>query len=207
MSLREIFERIKFESKKLSEDAQPYPDLIAFRVMIARLGDSDNNRWWNIAILSSFGKQHLADFLPKTIQSKRIWLAFAACAKVEGKTIPSRNYISLFNLGFNIEREISLLLSRNSMDESNIERILSIIESTKWLLDSPGWMQQLGYEAPGGSNITASESNITALCLGTLDKQPGKEFLVKIQESLFAGYGNSFLGHLVVPYYEVKSLE
>ena len=90
MSLIEILQQIKCEAQKITGNAEmlPYADLIAYRVLIARLGDSDNNRWWNIAILSHFGKQHLADFFPKTIQSKRIPLAFAACAKAE-----SRDYL------------------------------------------------------------------------------------------------------------------
>ena len=107
--------------------------------------------------------KHLSEFLPKTIQSKRIPLAFATCSKVESRVISSKQCISLFNFGFSVEREISRLLAKNSATEASIEKILTITEGVKCLLESPGWTQQLGYQVPISSNGTANVSNISAL--------------------------------------------
>jgi hypothetical protein len=205
MSLIETLQQIKFEAKKITDYTEmlPYTDLIAYRVIIARLGDSDNNRWWNMAILSVFGRQHLYEFLPKTIQSKRIPLAFAACAKVESRVILNKQCISLFSLGFSVEREISRLLSKNIATEANIERILDITEGLKCKLEAPGWTQQFSYPVPISSKGAANERNISALSLGILDKMPSKESLQEVTSKLFASYGNSCLGRLVIPFYEV----
>lgn len=209
MSPKETFEQIRSECEKIVDGAKigiPSGELIAFRILVARLGETDNNRWWNMAILSPFGRQHLVDFLPTTLRSKRMVLAFSACAKAERRLIPAKNCISLFNLGFDMERNVAMLLSRGASVESAIHRVLDLAESVNCTLNSPGWNEELGYGSPIG-HARIGEGNVTSLSLGTLSDHPDRETWARIVRSLFVGYGHSYRGWLIIPYYEVKVTE
>ena len=43
--------------------------------MIARLGEEDNNFWWESRILSSVGRINMMPFLPKTFYQQRFEMA------------------------------------------------------------------------------------------------------------------------------------
>ena len=58
MSLKEALNQIESETEQIMRDPalRSFASIIAQRIFIARIGDWDNNRWWNMTILGPFGK-------------------------------------------------------------------------------------------------------------------------------------------------------
>lgn len=101
-----IFDIIKdsdIQDKRVSK--KNLAKVIYYRIMIARLGEEDNNFWWESRILSSVGRLNMIPFLPKTFFQQRFDMAIKAVRQKEINTIHVNKVITLFHFGYEFEKK------------------------------------------------------------------------------------------------------
>jgi len=183
-------------------------DLIASRLLIERVGESNNQDWWESRVLSETGRARLSEVTPKTQLKSRITLAVKVGRKAESDQLPDDS-ISLFSFGPQMESRLTAVIEEMENDE---ELALGVLEDLTIQSLEKGWTDDIISET--GSNIspsTDSESN----------PNPGldESYLVddsgyvqgdiesnkwRILTTLLQGYGQC-TDQLQVPYYSLES--
>jgi hypothetical protein len=187
-------------------DDEFFLDLIAARLLIERLGESNNQGWWDSRVLSETGRARLEEVTPKTQLQSRITLASKVGRKAEADRLPADS-ICLFSFGPQVESRLSAALEDiEAIDDNPLEALENVSVQS---LDE-GWTDRIIDET--GSNITAESTTLTES--GTGDSfqieedgytqseiEPEKWRLLV---TLLQGYGQNTDG-LRVPYYPLKS--
>jgi len=172
-------------------------EVLSYRLVIGRLGESDNNDWWDSMILTELGRDRLNEVTPKTAAKARIDLAQRVGRKAEQDRI-EKNAISLFYLGPTIEAQITAELE--DLSESTQFEILESLSKT---IGTANWTTEL----VDVSDLKYSEEgkkvrlNNDALDEGQLKS---RKTMRRVARECFAGYGRSTEGSLQVPYYSVE---
>ncbi|MFA9518474.1 BrxE family protein [Halopenitus sp. H-Gu1] len=181
-------------------------DLIASRLLIERVGESNNQGWWDSRVLSDTGRARLDEVTPKTQLQSRITLASKVGRKAESDHLPADS-ISLFSFGPQVESRISAAIE--DIDASD-DQPLEALESVSVQSLREGWTD--GMIEQTGSNITAASNSLT-------DPRTGDSFRIeedgytqseiepekwRLLATLLQGYGQS-TDRLCVPYYPLKS--
>lgn len=187
-------------------DDEFFLDLIAARLLIERVGESNNQGWWDSRVLSETGRARLEEVTPKTQLQSRITLASKVGRKVESDHLPADS-ISLFSFGPQVESRISAALEDiEAIDDNPLEALENVSMQS---LDE-GWTGRIIDQT--GSNITAESTTLT---------EPGTDDSFQIEEdgytqsevepekwrllvTLLQAYGHS-TDRLCVPYYPLKS--
>lgn len=187
-------------------DDEFFLDLIASRLLIERVGESNNQGWWDSRVLSETGRARLDEVTPKTQFQSRITLASKVGRKAESDHLPA-DTISLFSFGPQVESRISAAIEE--IDASD-DLPLNALESVSVQSLSEGWTD--GIIEQTASNITAASTSLT---------DPGSGDSFRIEENgytqseiepekwrllvtLLQGYGQN-TDRLCVPYYPLKS--
>jgi hypothetical protein len=187
-------------------DDEFFLDLIASRLLIERVGESNNQGWWDSRVLSETGRARLDEVTPKTQLQSRITLASKVGRKAESDHLPA-DTISLFSFGPQVESRISAAIEE--IDASD-DLPLNALESVSVQSLSEGWTD--GIIEQTASNITAASTSLT---------DPGSGDSFRIEEdgytqseiepekwrllvTLLQGYGQN-TDRLCVPYYPLKS--
>lgn len=181
-------------------------DLIGSRLVIERVGESNNLGWWNSRVLSDTGRARLEEVTPKTKIKSRITLASKVGRKAESDRLPA-DTISLFSFGPQVESRISAAIEElDSSDDLPLEALEVI--SVQSLTD--GWTDQI---------IEQTDSNITAPSTSLTDSGTGDSVCIeedgytqseiepekwRLLVTLLHGYGRS-TERLSVPYYPLNS--
>ncbi len=181
-------------------------DLIASRLLVERLGESNNLDWWDSRVLSETGRARLEEVTPKTQLKSRITLASKVGRKAESDHLPADS-ISLFSFGPQVESRLSAAIEDiNGTEDQSLEDLETI--SVQSLSD--GWTD--GIIERTGSNITAAATSVT-------DSGTGDSFRIgedgyaeseiepekwRLLVTLLEGYGHS-TDRLCVPYYPLQS--
>jgi len=187
-------------------DDEFFLDLIAARLLIERVGESNNQGWWDSRVLSETGRARLEEVTPKTQLQSRITLASKVGRKAEADRLPADS-ICLFSFGPQVESRLSAALEDiDAVDDNPLEELENVSVQS---LDE-GWTDRIIDET--GSNITAESTTLT---------EPGTGDSFQIEEdgytqseiepekwrllvTLLQGYGQNTNG-LRVPYYPLKS--
>jgi len=187
-------------------DDEFFLDLIAARLLIERVGESNNQGWWDSRVLSETGRARLEEVTPKTQLQSRITLASKVGRKAEADRLPA-DFICLFSFGPQVESRLSAALEDiDAVDDNPLEELENVSVQS---LDE-GWTDRIIDET--GSNITAESTTLT---------EPGTGDSFQIEEdgytqseiepekwrllvTLLQGYGQNTDG-LRVPYYPLKS--
>jgi hypothetical protein len=187
-------------------DDEFFLDLIAARLLIERVGESNNQGWWDSRVLSETGRARLEEVTPKTQLQSRITLASKVGRKAEADRLPADS-ICLFSFGPQVESRLSAALEDiDAVDDNPLEELENVSVQS---LDE-GWTDRIIDET--GSNITAESTTLT---------EPGTGDSFQIEEdgytqseiepekwrllvTLLQGYGQNTDG-LRVPYYPLKS--
>jgi hypothetical protein len=181
-------------------------DLIASRLLIERVGESNNEGWWDSRVLSETGRARLNEVTPKTQIQSRITLASKVGRKVESDHLPS-DTISLFSFGPQVESRISAAIEE--IDASD-DLPLDALESVSVQSLSEGWTDEIIEQT--ASNITAASTSLTdpgagdSLCIeedGYTQSEIEPERW-RLLVTLLEGYGQN-TDRLCVPYYPLKS--
>jgi len=172
-----------------------YSRIIASRLLIERLGETDANYWWDSQILGDFGHDALAEAVPRTTTRAQIELATKTGQKVEQERIEDRS-VSLFDLGPFVESQIE-----HELEQMNDETGLSILKNYSDKITGRGWTDSIVSE----TDPIASKSD-TAFELGTvaMTDLKNKDVLGDVVDQLVHGYGESTANDLQVPYFRVN---
>jgi hypothetical protein len=183
--------------KRISVDDALIREILSYRLLVERLGETDNSGWWESIILTDTGRDRLAEITPKTSMKTRIDIAQRVGKKAEQDRLEA-NTISLFYLGPTVEAQVSAELEDIS-GPSEFEQL----ESLSITLEETGWTNGL-IDAP---EFEYMESNETIRFeMEELDDSQLKSrtTLRRVARGCFAGYGWSTHGALRVPYFEVE---
>lgn len=181
-------------------------DLIASRLLIERVGEANNQGWWDSRVLSEIGRARLEEVTPKTQLQSRITLASKVGRKAESDRHPA-DAISLFSFGPQVESRLSAAIEDI---EAADDQPLNTLETISVQSLSEGWTDRIIEQT--GSNITATSTSLTdpgtgdSFCIGEdgytqSEIEPEKWRLLV---TLLQGYGHS-TDRLCVPYYPLKS--
>ena len=180
-------------------------DLIASRLLIERIGESNNLGWWDSRVLSETGRARLEEVTPKTQFKSRITLASKVGRKAESDHLPA-DTISLFSFGPQMESRLSAAIEDlDIVDEQTLEALENV--SVQSLTD--GWTDQIIEQT--ASNITAASTSLTgsetgdSFCIdedGYTQSEIGPEKW-RLLVTLLQRYGKS-TDTLCVPYYPLN---
>lgn len=187
-------------------DDEFFIDVIASRLLIERVGESNNQGWWDSRVLSETGRARLDEVTPKTQLQSRITLASKVGRKAESDYLPA-DAISLFSFGPQVESRISAAIEEIGASD---DLLLDVLESVSVQSLSEGWTD--GIIEQTGSNITSASTSFT-------DSGSGDSFCIeedghtqsevdsekwRLLVTLLQGYGQN-ADRLCVPYYPLKS--
>jgi hypothetical protein len=204
--LADAFVSTKEALSDASIEDQFFLDLIASRLLVERVGESNNQGWWDSRVLSDTGRNRLEEVTPKTQLQSRISLASKVGRKAESDRLPA-DTISLFSFGPQVESRLSVATEDiEAADDNPLEALESVSVDSL----SEGWTDRI-IEQTGSNNTTAS-TTLTDPGTGDSyrleeegythsDVDPEKWRLLV---TLLQVYGHS-TDRLCVPYYPLKS--
>jgi hypothetical protein len=187
-------------------DDEFFLDLIASRLLIERVGESNNQGWWDSRVLSETGRARLEEVTPKTQLQSRITLASKVGQKAESDHL-STDTISLFSFGPQVESRISAAIEDI---EASDDQPLEALENVSAQSLSEGWTDRI---------VDQTESNITAASTTLTNPGTGNSFSIeedgytqseieperwRLLATLLQGYGQN-TDRLCVPYFPLKS--
>ena len=187
-------------------DDEFFLDLVASRLLIERVGESNNQGWWDSRVLSETGRARLEEVTPKTQLQSRITLASKVGRKAESDHL-STDTISLFSFGPQVESRISAAIEDI---EASDDQPLEALENVSAQSLSEGWTDRI---------VDQTESNITAASTTLTDPGTGNSFPIeedgytqseieperwRLLATLLQGYGQN-TDRLSVPYFPLKS--
>jgi|AntRauTorcE11898_2_1112593.scaffolds.fasta_scaffold00403_9 hypothetical protein len=181
-------------------------DLIASRLLIERVGESNNQGWWDSRVLSEIGRARLDEVTPKTQLQSRITLASKVGRKAESDRLAA-DTISLFSFGPQVESRITAVIEDI---EASDDQPLEALENISVQSLSEGWTDRVIKET--GSNITAASTTLTGPGTGDsfrLEEDGYTQSEIEPEKwrllvTLLRGYGQS-TDRLCVPYFPLKS--
>ncbi len=183
-------------------------NLITSRLLIERVGESDNQAWWDSLVLSETGRTRLSEVTPKTQLKSQINLASEVGQKAESERIPTDS-IALFSFGPQMESRYSNAIENIG---SNTDIRLSALEELSTDSLTEEWTQSIVTELPSTSSVeTTAEFAETPGSSGSfLLSQDGytqtdlEEQKLSLLKTLLHGYGYCTT-QLDVPYYQLES--
>ncbi|WP_049936159.1 BrxE family protein [Haloplanus natans] len=105
-------------------------DLVASRLLIERIGETNNQGWWESRILSETGRIRLSEVAPKTRLKSQIDLALKVGRKAESDRLPEDS-ISLFSFGPQMESRLTAAIDEIEADENvSFEELENLTVST-----------------------------------------------------------------------------
>jgi len=183
-------------------------DLVASRLLIERIGETNNQDWWDSRVLSETGRARLSEVTPKTQLKSRIDLAVKVGYKAESDRLPEDS-ISLFSFGPQVESRLTAAIEDL---EPNDDYTLETLERLSIRSLDEGWTDAV---------IAETELNISPASVTDSLQEPGagESFLLddsahtqdeidserwRLLTSLLGGYGHC-TDRLRVPYYNLAS--
>ncbi len=203
--LVEVFTSTRQNLREAGLEDDFFLDLIGSRLLIERVGESNNQGWWDSRVLSETGRARLEEVTPKTRLQSQINLAMKVGRKAESDTLPADS-ISLFSFGPKLEAQLGAAIEDlNAPDEP----LLTDLEDLSVQSLETGWADPI---------IEQMASNISVASISLSD--PGSESY-RISEdgfdqseieaekwrllaTLLRGYGQN-TERLHVPYYPLNS--
>jgi hypothetical protein len=206
IDLADTFVSTKEVLRDVGIENEFFLDLIASRLLISRIGESDNQAWWDSRVLSETGRARLEEVTPKTQLQSRITLASKVGRKAESDRLPT-DALSLFSFGPQMESRISAAIEDIEATENPS---LDALENVSTQTLSEGWADRIIEQT--GANITAASTTLT-------DSGTGDSFCIeeewytqseiepkkwRMLVTLLQGYGQS-TDRLCVPYFPLNS--
>lgn len=180
--------------------------IIYYRLMIARLGEEDNNFWWESQILSSVGRLNLLPFLPKTFYKQRFDMAQKVVRQKEIDAIKVNKVITLFHFGYNFETNVFNPAIRMLVERPDWKNILDEVEKLENIFFEPHWAREFFNEPRLESfdNVTGESFEI-----GTKRRYfyIYPEELEEVIHNLISVYDYAKKGFVTIPYYKRVAVE
>jgi hypothetical protein len=203
--LVEVFTSTRQNLRETGLENDFFLDLIASRLLIERVGESNNQGWWDSRVLSETGRARLEEVTPKTRLQSQLNLAMKVGRKAESDVLPADS-ISLFSFGPKLEAQLGAAIEDlNVPDEPSL---IALEELSVQSLES-NWTDPIIEQT--ASNITASSISLPEPAAdsyqlseegyGQSEIDPEKWRLLV---TLLRGYGQN-TDRLRVPYYPLNS--
>lgn len=203
--LVEVFTSTRQNLRETGLENDFFLDLIASRLLIERVGESNNQGWWDSRVLSETGRARLEEVTPKTRLQSQLNLAMKVGRKAESDVLPADS-ISLFSFGPKLEAQLGAAIEDlNVPDEPSL---IALEELSVQSLES-NWTDPIIEQT--ASNITASSISLPEPAAdsyqlseegyGQSEIDPEKWRLLV---TLLRGYGQN-TDRLRVPYYQLNS--
>jgi hypothetical protein len=185
-----------------------FQDLVASRLLIARIGEKNNQNWWDSRVLSETGRARLSEVTPKTRLKSQINLALKVGRKAELDRLPD-DTISLFTFGPQMESRLTAAIEEL---ENGEELTLEALENLSIKSLDEGWTDAVIEETESNisaTSVTGSTNGSKASESVLLDERGYTQDEIDPEKwnlltSLLGGYGNC-TDKLRVPYYNLKS--
>lgn len=174
-------------------------DTLYYRLTILRLGEDDNNIWWESSILSEVGRRNLERFFPSTFHKQRYDIARKIVYEKEKREIPEKNFRTLFNFGYDFETKIFKPFIKEIVEQDGWKDVLNILESIKGYKFNNSWVRDF-YNIAKIPTINANGNQVD---LGILQDKfyLHKELFKNTMEAFLSVYDKATPGNVVIPYY------
>jgi len=205
--LADVYNDTKEDLQDAGVTDEFFLDLLASRLLVERVGETNNLEWWDSRVLSETGRARLSEVTPKTELQSRLNLALKVGAKAESDRI-GEDALSLFDFGPRVESRLDAVIEQiETSDEVTLDQLENLsIQSLEG-----GWTDAIIEK--NASNISGSaEDKIPspdasgALELDTegytVDEVEAEKW--RLLSMFLRGYG-SCTGRLHVPYYPLES--
>lgn len=193
----------KTAANKSQVDSKILIDTLYYRLTIIRLGEEDNNAWWESNILGEVGRRNLEKFFPNTFSKQRYDIAHKIISEKENREIPERRFTTLFNFGYEFETEIFKPFINVISCSEEWKEVLLDIESIKDIKFNSSWAREF-YNISKLPYENIIEKNVKEL--GSVSKtfylnQVKFEDIIK---SFLSIYDLGTIGNVAIPYYKRK---
>lgn len=188
----------KVDVSELGVEKEILENTLFYRLTIIRLGEEDNNAWWDSLILSEVGRRNLQRFFPNTFLNQRYDIARKVVYEREKRIIQDKDFISLFYYGYDFENRIfkEYIHILSNLDEW--KELLELIEDIKNFKVSNKWIKDI-------YNIETKEvsDDSEVINIGIIQNEfyKSKETFENFIKEVLSVYEKSNLGIVYTPYY------
>ena len=196
---RRVYELAK--KHKSAVNVEILADTLFYRLTIIRLGEEDNNMWWESCILGEVGRRNLEKFFPNTFYKQRYDIARKIIAEKENREIPEKRFITLFNFGYEFESKIFTPFINEVTNSDGWQEVLDMIENIKEKKFTSPWAREF-FNLPKLPVYTLNDKN--AIELGSISETfyRNKESFDDTIKSFISIYDLCTIGRVVIPYYK-----
>ena len=196
---RRVYELAK--KHKSAVNVEILADTLFYRLTIIRLGEEDNNMWWESCILGEVGRRNLEKFFPNTFYKQRYDIARKIIAEKENREIPEKRFITLFNFGYEFESKIFTPFINEVINSDGWQEVLDMIENIKEEKFTSPWAREF-FNLPKLPVYTLNDKK--AIELGSISETfyRNKESFEDTIKSFISIYDLCTIGRVVIPYYK-----
>ena len=196
---RRVYELAK--KHKSAVNVEILADTLFYRLTIIRLGEEDNNMWWESCILGEVGRRNLEKFFPNTFYKQRYDIARKIIAEKENREIPEKRFITLFNFGYEFESKIFTPFIKEVTNSDGWQEVLDMIENIKEEKFTSPWAREF-FNLPKLPVYTLNDKK--AIELGSISETfyRNKESFEDTIKSFISIYDLCTIGRVVIPYYK-----
>jgi hypothetical protein len=203
--LVEVFTSTRQNLREAGLEDDFFLDLIGSRLLIERVGESNNQGWWDSRVLSETGRARLEEVTPKTRLQSQINLAMKVGRKAESDVLPADS-ISLFSFGPKLEAQLGAAIEDLKASD---EPLLTDLEGLSVQSLETGWADPIIEQM--ASNISVSSISLQDPGSGSYriseegyDQSEIEAEKWRLLATLLRGYGQN-TERLHVPYYPLNS--
>lgn len=178
-------------------------ELLFYRLAISRLGEEDNNAWWESSILSETGRRNLNRFLPNTFEKQRYEIARKVVYNKETRYIDTRKFISLYNFGYEFETKTFKPFVDDLASNKEWVLILNEFEAKRGLKFSKPWVRE--FFAFDKLPVAVIKDEV-AVDIGGIHETFYSDYsqFISAVKGFLSVYDNCIFGKLYIPYYNRK---
>ena len=176
-------------------------DTLFYRLTIIRLGEEDNNMWWESCILGEVGRRNLEKFFPNTFYKQRYDIARKIIVEKENREITEKRFTTLFNFGYEFETKIFTPFIKEIANSDGWQEVLDMIENVKEKKFTSPWAREF-FDLPKLPVHTFDDKK--AIDLGSISETfyKSKENFEDAIKAFISIYDLCTIGRVVIPYYK-----
>ena len=176
-------------------------ETLFYRLTIIRLGEEDNNVWWESSILGEVGRRNLEKFFPNTFYKQRYDIARKIIIEKENREIQEKRFTTLFNFGYEFETKIFTPFIKEVSNSDSLKEVLDMIEDIKEKKFNSPWAREF-YNIPKLPPHSFHSKNVIELGSISETFYKSKENFEDVLISFISVYDLCTLGSVVTPYYK-----
>ena len=174
-------------------------DTLYYRLTILRLGEEDNNIWWESSILSEVGRRNLERFFPNTFHKQRYDIARKIVYEKEKREISEKDFRTLFNFGYDFETKIFKSFIKEIVEKEGWKDVLNSLENLKECKFNSSWVRKF-YNI---EKLPTVNINSNFVDLGILQDKfyINDELFTNTIDAFLSVYDKATPANVVIPYY------